>query len=145
MGQMRAAYYLLLLAAVASGRCGARFAFPLRVSPALAPNGSLVPTPVLLKAAGESGASREAGGSLALAAEAGGSVSFVAMVDNLQGDSGRGYYLEMLLGTPPQQVGAAPERRSARRGLGRQGGGGGKRSQAALALEKVKVEPTTEE
>ncbi|XP_019380043.1 PREDICTED: beta-secretase 2 [Gavialis gangeticus] len=26
------------------------------------------------------------------------------MVDNLQGDAGRGYYLEMLLGSPPQQL-----------------------------------------
>ncbi|KAG3284009.1 beta-site APP-cleaving enzyme 2, transcript variant X1 [Ictidomys tridecemlineatus] len=26
------------------------------------------------------------------------------MVDNLQGDSGRGYYLEMLIGTPPQKL-----------------------------------------
>ncbi|XP_012586427.1 PREDICTED: beta-secretase 2 [Condylura cristata] len=41
---------------------------------------------------------------LALALEpAGGSVNFLAMVDNLQGDSGRGYYLEMLIGTPPQK------------------------------------------
>uniref|UniRef100_A0A8C3GZV7 Beta-secretase 2 n=1 Tax=Corvus moneduloides TaxID=1196302 RepID=A0A8C3GZV7_CORMO len=28
----------------------------------------------------------------------------VAMVENLQGDSGRGYYLEMLIGTPPQAL-----------------------------------------
>ncbi|KAG8518586.1 Beta-secretase 2 [Galemys pyrenaicus] len=41
---------------------------------------------------------------LALALEpAGSSVNFLAMVDNLQGDSGRGYYLEMLIGTPPQK------------------------------------------
>lgn len=106
MGRARAACCLLLLAALASGRCEALFVFPLQVSPAVAPNGSLVPTPVLLKPAGRTGASREAG-SIALAAESGGSVNFVAMVDNLQGDSGRGYYLEMLLGTPPQKVGAA--------------------------------------
>lgn len=43
---------------------------------------------------------------LALALEpAGGAANFLAMVDNLQGDSGRGYYLEMLIGTPPQKVG----------------------------------------
>ncbi|XP_064434770.1 beta-secretase 2 isoform X3 [Mirounga angustirostris] len=41
---------------------------------------------------------------LALALEpAGGAANFLAMVDNLQGDSGRGYYLEMLIGTPPQK------------------------------------------
>ncbi|XP_062983625.1 beta-secretase 2 [Elgaria multicarinata webbii] len=28
----------------------------------------------------------------------------MAMVDNLQGDSGRGYYLELLIGTPPQKL-----------------------------------------
>lgn len=42
---------------------------------------------------------------LALALEPAGSTpNFLAMVDNLQGDSGRGYYLEMLIGTPPQKV-----------------------------------------
>lgn len=41
---------------------------------------------------------------LALASEPGAAVSFLAMVENLQGDSGRGYYLEMLIGTPPQKV-----------------------------------------
>uniref|UniRef100_A0ACB8FI28 Uncharacterized protein n=1 Tax=Sphaerodactylus townsendi TaxID=933632 RepID=A0ACB8FI28_9SAUR len=103
MGQARAAGCLLVLAAVACGLCGARFVFPLRVSPAVAPDGSLAPTPVLLKPAVRTGDSQEAG-SLALAAEPGGAVNFVAMVDNLQGDSGRGYYLEMLLGSPAQKV-----------------------------------------
>ncbi|KAF5927477.1 hypothetical protein HPG69_016116 [Diceros bicornis minor] len=42
---------------------------------------------------------------LAFALEpAGGAANFLAMVDNLQGDSGRGYYLEMLIGTPPQKL-----------------------------------------
>ncbi|XP_045441214.1 beta-secretase 2 isoform X3 [Pipistrellus kuhlii] len=46
---------------------------------------------------------------LALALEpepepAGGAASFLAMVDNLRGDSGRGYYLEVLIGTPPQKL-----------------------------------------
>ncbi|XP_010833315.1 PREDICTED: beta-secretase 2 [Bison bison bison] len=42
---------------------------------------------------------------LALALEpAGGAANFLAMVDNLQGDSGRGYYLEMQIGTPPQKL-----------------------------------------
>uniref|UniRef100_A0A2K5I2F6 Peptidase A1 domain-containing protein n=1 Tax=Colobus angolensis palliatus TaxID=336983 RepID=A0A2K5I2F6_COLAP len=35
---------------------------------------------------------------------AAGAANFLAMVDNLQGDSGRGYYLEMLIGTPPQKL-----------------------------------------
>lgn len=43
---------------------------------------------------------------LAFALEpSGGAANFLAMVDNLQGDSGRGYYLEVLIGTPPQKVG----------------------------------------
>ncbi|KAL8190491.1 UNVERIFIED_CONTAM: hypothetical protein K2H54_054912 [Gekko kuhli] len=133
MGRARAACCLLLLAAVASGRCGARFVFPLQVSPAVYPNGSLVPTPVLLKPASRAGASQEAG-SLALAAESGGAVNFVAMVDNLQGDSGRGYYLEMLLGTPPQKVGAAPSRGSWEKGRER-----------ASALEREALYPAAEE
>ncbi|NXO42156.1 BACE2 secretase, partial [Locustella ochotensis] len=41
---------------------------------------------------------------LALASDPGGSLNFLAMVENLQGDSGRGYYLEMLIGTPPQAL-----------------------------------------
>ncbi|XP_055975489.1 beta-secretase 2 [Sorex fumeus] len=65
----------------------APLALPLRVAAARAPR----PAP---RAPG-----------LALALEpAGGPVNFLAMVDNLQGDSGRGYYLEMQLGTPPQTL-----------------------------------------
>ncbi|NXH45078.1 BACE2 secretase, partial [Dicaeum eximium] len=41
---------------------------------------------------------------LALASDPGGTLNFLAMVENLQGDSGRGYYLEMLIGTPPQAL-----------------------------------------
>ncbi|CAH2219124.1 beta-secretase 2 [Pelobates cultripes] len=33
-----------------------------------------------------------------------GQIDFLAMVDNLEGDSGRGYYLELLIGTPPQTL-----------------------------------------
>lgn len=40
------------------------------------------------------------------------SSSFVAMVDNLRGKSGQGYYVEMTVGSPPQKV----------RGSGRGGG-----------------------
>ncbi|NXA35777.1 BACE2 secretase, partial [Eudromia elegans] len=41
---------------------------------------------------------------LALASEPAGALNFLAMVENLQGDAGRGYYLEMLIGTPPQAL-----------------------------------------
>ncbi|TFK00961.1 Beta-secretase 2 [Platysternon megacephalum] len=96
MGTLPAAPCLLLLLAGAAGLGRARFSFPLRVSPPAAP-------------ANGSGSSRqqappgEADG-LALASEPGAAVSFLAMVENLQGDSGRGYYLEMLIGTPPQKL-----------------------------------------
>ncbi|MGH0131843.1 UNVERIFIED_CONTAM: hypothetical protein FKN15_047798 [Acipenser sinensis] len=39
---------------------------------------------------------------LSLATVPSGKVNFLQMVNNLQGDSGRGYYIEMLLGTPSQ-------------------------------------------
>ncbi|KAG9333366.1 hypothetical protein JZ751_012775 [Albula glossodonta] len=41
---------------------------------------------------------------LSLASDPAGIVNFLDMVNNLQGDSGRGYYLEMLIGTPGQKV-----------------------------------------
>ncbi|XP_061483597.1 beta-secretase 2 isoform X2 [Rhineura floridana] len=109
MGRSLAAGYLLLFVAVATGRSRAPFTLPLKVSPPVAPDGSLVPTPVLLKprsssdGTGSSPQQEEAAG-LALASDPSGSVNFMAMVENLQGDSGRGYYLELLIGTPPQKL-----------------------------------------
>lgn len=44
------------------------------------------------------------GDGLSLASDPAGTVSFLDMVNNLQGDSGRGYYIEMSLGTPGQKV-----------------------------------------
>ncbi|XP_034405023.1 beta-secretase 2 [Cyclopterus lumpus] len=41
---------------------------------------------------------------LSLASDPTGTVNFLDMVNNLQGDYGRGYYIEMLLGTPGQKV-----------------------------------------
>lgn len=88
------AQWLLLRAATAP----APFTLPLHVAIATARPASPTPvpgTPALPRADG-----------LALALEpAGAAANFLAMVDNLQGDSGRGYYLEMLIGTPPQKVG----------------------------------------
>ncbi|XP_071071083.1 beta-secretase 2 isoform X3 [Dasypus novemcinctus] len=79
----------------------APFTLPLRVaaaSPRAPPPAASPAVPAELSAApGADG--------LALALEtAVGAANFLAMVDNLQGDSGRGYYLEMLLGTPPQKL-----------------------------------------
>lgn len=41
---------------------------------------------------------------LSLASDPSGTVNFLDMVNNLQGDSGRGYYIEMSIGTPGQKV-----------------------------------------
>lgn len=50
------------------------------------------------------------GTGLSLASDPTGTVNFLDMVKNLQGDSGRGYYLEMSIGTPPQKVEGPPAR-----------------------------------
>ncbi|XP_063061018.1 beta-secretase 2 [Engraulis encrasicolus] len=44
------------------------------------------------------------GSGLSLASDPLGIVNFLDMVNNLQGDSGRGYYIEMLIGTPSQTL-----------------------------------------
>ncbi|KAK2847023.1 hypothetical protein Q5P01_010022 [Channa striata] len=44
------------------------------------------------------------GNGLSLASDPTGTVNFLDMADNLQGDSGRGYYIEMLVGTPGQKL-----------------------------------------
>ncbi|CDQ89380.1 unnamed protein product [Oncorhynchus mykiss] len=44
------------------------------------------------------------GNGLSLASDPTGIVNFLDMVTNLQGDSGRGYYMEMTLGTPGQKL-----------------------------------------
>ncbi|KAM9801118.1 beta-secretase 2 [Neosynchiropus ocellatus] len=44
------------------------------------------------------------GDGLSLASDPSGKVNFLDMVNNLQGDSGRGYYIEMILGTPGQKL-----------------------------------------
>ncbi|XP_035535372.1 beta-secretase 2-like [Morone saxatilis] len=44
------------------------------------------------------------GNGLSLASDPTGTVNFLDMVNNLQGDSGRGYYIEMSIGTPGQKL-----------------------------------------
>ncbi|XP_011724307.1 beta-secretase 2 isoform X2 [Macaca nemestrina] len=105
MGALARALLLPLLAQwllrAAPELAPAPFTLPLRV--AAATNRVVAPTP-----GPGTPAERRADG-LALALEpalesAAGAANFLAMVDNLQGDSGRGYYLEMLIGTPPQKL-----------------------------------------
>ena len=47
---------------------------------------------------------KTSGDVLSLASDPAGLVNFLDLVNNLQGDSGRGYYIEMSLGTPGQKV-----------------------------------------
>lgn len=119
MGTPLAAPGLLLLLAGTAGLCRAFFSLPLRVSRPAAPSGSL-PAPVVLRPASSSRQPDLRGGAdgLALASDPGGTLNLLAMVENLQGDSGRGYYLEMLIGTPPQAVRAGRELRVLGGGLG---------------------------
>ncbi|KAA8593900.1 beta-secretase 2 [Etheostoma spectabile] len=44
------------------------------------------------------------GNGLSLASDPTGTVNFLDMIHNLEGDSGRGYYIEMSIGTPGQKV-----------------------------------------
>lgn len=44
------------------------------------------------------------GDGLSLASDPSGAFNFLDMVNNLQGDYGRGYYIEMSIGTPGQKV-----------------------------------------
>lgn len=81
---------LLVLGAVC---VSARFSFPLKISPALVSQPRLV-----------SPASPKDIVGLSLASDPSGKINFMAMVNNLEGDSGRGYYLEMMIGTPPQAL-----------------------------------------
>ncbi|XP_078089123.1 beta-secretase 2 [Mustelus asterias] len=43
-------------------------------------------------------------GGISLASQPAGAVTFLNMLNNLKGDIGRGYYLEVLIGTPPQKM-----------------------------------------
>ncbi|XP_062844077.1 beta-secretase 2 isoform X2 [Trichomycterus rosablanca] len=62
---------------------------------------SMLLVPNLLQHLGNISAS---GNALSLASDPAGNVNFLSMVDNLQGDSGKGYYIEMVVGTPGQTL-----------------------------------------
>ncbi|XP_059824742.1 beta-secretase 2 isoform X1 [Hypanus sabinus] len=67
--------------------------FPLKVSPAYNSSAELLMERrnMLLKG-------------ISLASKPEGSVSFISMINNLKGDVGRGYYLEILMGVPAQKM-----------------------------------------
>ncbi|KAF6384409.1 beta-secretase 2 [Rhinolophus ferrumequinum] len=101
MGALARALLLPLLAQwllrFAAALAPAPFTLPLQV--AAATGRGAAPTP------GPGPPAKPRADGLAFALEpSGGAANFLAMVDNLQGDSGRGYYLEVLIGTPPQKL-----------------------------------------
>ncbi|XP_018408190.1 PREDICTED: beta-secretase 2 isoform X2 [Nanorana parkeri] len=89
---MRGALQTLTLLALLGG-ARTMFSIPLRISPALVSQPQSVSTTTAKDIMG-----------LALASDPSGKINFMTMVNNLEGDSGRGYYLEMLIGTPPQPL-----------------------------------------
>ncbi|KAM5281349.1 beta-secretase 2 isoform 2-T2 [Ctenodactylus gundi] len=100
MGALAPALLLPLLAPwllrPAPALAPAPFTLPLRVAVPSGRRAAPVPSP------GTPAPPRADG--LALALEPAGAANFLAMVDNLQGDAGRGYYLDVLIGTPPQKL-----------------------------------------
>ncbi|KAM7413397.1 hypothetical protein PAMA_020673 [Pampus argenteus] len=75
------------------------FSIPLRIYPGTYNLSSGVDlTPLRL------GAPPSDGNGLSLASDPTGTVNFLDMANNLQGDSGRGYYIEMSIGTPGQKL-----------------------------------------
>ncbi|XP_043853361.1 beta-secretase 2 [Dromiciops gliroides] len=87
------------------------FTLPLKVSPIKLNRSSPRPPPVTASLAAPLGNESEgrlrdvAAEGLALALDpTRGLVNFLPMIDNLKGDAGWGYYLEMFIGTPPQKL-----------------------------------------
>lgn len=78
--------------------CNSKFTFPLKIYTGNFNSSVDIDFSSLEK--NESSSTNE----LSLATDPSGKVNFLQMVNNLQGDSGRGYYIEMLLGTPSQTL-----------------------------------------
>ncbi|KAI4894253.1 hypothetical protein NFI96_019335 [Prochilodus magdalenae] len=100
LGEMLLVRGLLLLAlCFTTGHCV--YKIPLKVF-------SVKLSPDSLNSAVKLGAltqNKAASGSvLSLASDPSGTVNFLDMVNNLRGDSGRGYYMEMVIGTPGQKL-----------------------------------------
>ncbi|XP_068122135.1 beta-secretase 2 [Hyperolius riggenbachi] len=84
---------LALLMRVEVASAAGKFTFNLQISPAMVSPSQPVSPATPKDIVG-----------LSLASDPNGKINFMAMVDNLEGDSGRGYYLEMLIGTPSQAL-----------------------------------------
>lgn len=87
------AFVLALCTSISEGY----FAIPLRLNTGKVNVSSSLSLASLRSADGD-------GKGLSLATDPTGQVNFLDMVNNLQGDSGRGYYIEMAIGTPGQTV-----------------------------------------
>ncbi|KAM4796609.1 beta-secretase 2 [Rhinophrynus dorsalis] len=87
-------FHIQTLTLILGAACVAsKFTFPLKISPVEIKD----TLPVTLATA------KDPSG-LNLASDPGGNIDFLSMVDNLEGDAGRGYYLELQIGTPPQAL-----------------------------------------
>ncbi|XP_043927504.1 beta-secretase 2 isoform X2 [Protopterus annectens] len=97
-----AVFYVLVLVPLCNCRL---ISIPLRIANAGAP-ARLYPTPGTSTSSvtASSEVKRKGGQNLALDSQPLGTISFLEMVNNLKGDSGRGYYMELLIGTPPQKL-----------------------------------------
>uniref|UniRef100_A0A3P8TSL4 Beta-secretase 2 n=1 Tax=Amphiprion percula TaxID=161767 RepID=A0A3P8TSL4_AMPPE len=81
------------------GVCECYFSIPLKIYPGKYNFSSDVELSPLRRVALTSD-----GNGLSLASDPSGTVNFLDMINNLQGDSGRGYYIEMSIGTPGQKL-----------------------------------------
>lgn len=98
---MAASLSLLAVAlSLCFGACGCLFAVPLKIFPGSYNFSAGVDASALRRVA----LTLDGGSSLSLASDPAGTVNFLDMVNNLQGDSGRGYYIEILIGTPGQRL-----------------------------------------
>jgi len=96
-GEMRL-YYRLLILSLSFWTSHSVFKIPLKIF-----SGNFDPSVQLdLRPLRQNEGAVESG--LSLASDPAGIVNFLDMINNLKGDSGRGYYMEMVIGTPGQTV-----------------------------------------
>uniref|UniRef100_A0A8C5DF56 Peptidase A1 domain-containing protein n=1 Tax=Gouania willdenowi TaxID=441366 RepID=A0A8C5DF56_GOUWI len=96
MAHCSSVFTLALVASLCFGASRCYIAIPLKIYPGKYNVSSEVDgTPATFQ---------DDGNGLSLASDPTGTVNFLDMVNNLQGDSGRGYYIEMSIGTPAQKL-----------------------------------------
>ncbi|XP_029027125.1 beta-secretase 2 [Betta splendens] len=86
-----------LVLGVCVGACRCYFSIPMKIYTGRVNVSSVVDLVPVRRATSDAGG-------LSLASDPSGAVNFLDMVNNLEGDSGRGYYIEMSIGSPGQQL-----------------------------------------